>query len=406
MPLRLFAAVAVLGATLAGCSSEKSQNGPGSSGGGWTSSSSGATSSSSGAASSSSGAASSSGGAASSSGGGGSTFAACIGALTPLCKSRELDTAEKLRASCGAIEYLQIPLTSGGAYGPQILPGGPYGGKIEWNQGAGTAFVNAVNVGELICNPIGIDTFLEPAAVTDDLKNTRGLDSTLYTIFRPACLKQGERYPVITWANGTCGYTHGYAALLGTLASHGFVIVASNSTWTATSPTDQVQLRALDYAKALDEDPQSVLHGKLDLGNIGAMGHSQGAMATATAAKDPRVKAVIFWNTGTSSDKPFLDVSGDRDVGSSTASSLKTATESATQPGAWVYYHQVLQTGGTSTGHLVLMEQPDRVWELTVAWWKWHLKGDLEAKKLFVGETCGLCGRASEIEYGHNSLLQ
>ena len=133
-------------------------------------------------------------------------------------------------------------------------------------------------------------------------------------------MKEGEKYPVITWANGTCGYTHGYALLLGTIASHGFVVIASNSTWTNSSPTDKVQLRALDYAKALNDDSNSVLYRKLDLDKIGAMGHSQGAMATASAAKDARVKAVMFWNTGTSSDKPFLDVSGERDIGTSSAS--------------------------------------------------------------------------------------
>lgn len=317
-----------------------------------------------------------------------------------------MSTAEKMQTPCKATEFVTIPLSSGGKHGPVTLEGGPYGAKIEWNQGAGTKFVNEVNASELICIPVGIDSFREPAAVTDDLKNTRGLDSSLYTIFRPACMKKGEKYPVITWANGTCGLTHGYAGLLGTVASHGFVVIASNSTFTATAPTNTVQLRALDYAKALNEDSSSVFYQRLDLDKIGAMGHSQGASATVNAAKDPRVKAAIFWNTGTSSEKPFLDISGDRDVGSSSASSIKSATERASKPGGWVYYHQVLQTGGSSTGHLVLMEQPERVWQLTVAWWQWQLNGSQEAKKMFVGDNCGLCNRDSEFEYGHNSLLQ
>jgi len=184
------------------------------------------------------------------------------------------------------------------------------------------------------------------------------------------------------------------------------VVVASNSTWTATAPTSGVQLRALDYAKALNEDPTSILYQRLDLDRVGAMGHSQGASATVTAAKDARVKAVMLWNAGTSSDKPFIDISGDRDVGAPTVSSMKTDTDDATKPGAWVYYHQVLETGGTYTGHLVLMEQPDRVWSLAVAWWRWQLEGDAEAKKTFVGAACGLCNRASEFEFGRNSLLR
>jgi hypothetical protein len=52
------------------------------------------------------------------------------------------------------------------------------------------------------------------------------------------------------------------------------------------------------------------------------------------------------------------------------------------------------------------MEQPDRVWELAVAWWKWQLNGDQTAKSMFVGDSCGLCNRDAEFEYGPNSQLQ
>jgi pimeloyl-ACP methyl ester carboxylesterase len=335
----------------------------------------------------------------------GSEFDTCMAALTPLCKTSELNTAEKMETACKASEFEPIPLTSGGQYGPVTIQAGPYGEKTEWNEGAGTEFVNEVNSAEPACLPAGIDTFAEPAAVTDDLKNTRGLDYSLYTIFRPACMKDGEKYPVITWANGTCGLTHGYALLLGTLASYGFVIVASNSTWTATAPTDNVQLRALDYAASLNDDATSVLHGKLDLDKIGAMGHSQGALATTKADDDPRVKAAIFWNLAASNEKPFLNVSGDHDVGGSTVGALSASTDAATQPGAWVFFHQILETGGNTTGHLVLMEQPDRVWEMAVAWWKWQLNGDSTSEKMFKGDGCGLCNRDAEFEYGVNSHL-
>jgi hypothetical protein len=343
------------------------------------------------------------------SGGGGSgnsTFDACIAGLTPLCKTKELDTAAEMETACKNTEFIPIPLTNGSAYGPVTMHGGPYGAKTLWNEGAGTEFVNPVNTAEPVCLPTGIDTFMEPKETTDDLKNTRELDYSLYTIFQPACMKDGEKYPVITWANGTCGLTHGYALLLGTVASYGFVVVASNSTWTNTAPTNTVQLRALDYAKYLNEQQGGTFYQRLDLDKVGAMGHSQGAAATASADNDPRVKAAIYWNGGASNEKPFLNVSGDRDVGGRPIDGTKTATNGASQPGAWVWFHQVLETGGGSTGHLVLMEQPDRVWEMAVAWWKWQLNDDQTAKNMFVGPSCGLCNRADEFEYGVNSHLQ
>jgi hypothetical protein len=317
-----------------------------------------------------------------------------------------MNTAAKMETPCKATEFEPIPLTDGTSYGPVTIEGGPYGGKIEWNQGAGTPYVNTPNTAEGICIPGGVMAFGEPASVNAQVEDLRGLDHSLYTIFRPACMKDGETYPVITWANGTCGETQGYAPLLSGVASYGFVIIASNSTWTATAPTDQVQLRALDYAKSLNEDKTSIFYQRLNLDEIGAMGHSQGATATGNASSDPRIKAVMFFSGGTSNHQPFVYISADRDISQTTPATLAEATDAATQPGAWVYYHQVLETGGNATGHLVLMEQPDRVIDMTVAWWQYMLKGDTTAKAKFVGSGCGLCNNPTEFEYGHNALLQ
>jgi hypothetical protein len=333
-------------------------------------------------------------------------FAMCVASLKANCDMASIMTVDQIQTPCSSLVMIPIPLTDGGAYGPVTLQGGPYGGQVLWNQGANTNYVNQVNSAEPICIPTGIETFAQPASVNAQIENTRGVDYSLYTIFKPACMKDGEKYPVITWANGTCGETIGYSGLLATVASYGFVVIASNSTWTATSPTDTVQLTALDYAKSLNEDMSSVFYQKLDMDKIGAMGHSQGAQATGNASSDSRIKAVLFWNSGTTNNKPFLDVSGDQDIGSNTPSSMASGVNGATQPGAWVYYHQVLDTGGNNTGHLVLMEQPDRVWKLAVSWWQYILNGDANAKTMFIGSSCGLCSSMDQYEYGHNTMLQ
>src|SRR5579862_7444502 len=224
------------------------------------------------------------------------SFDACMAQIQPNCSV----TASKIDSACASLTMIPIPLTDGGMYGPVTIDAGPYGGKLDWNQGANTPYVNPVNTAEPICIPVGVDTFMEPASVNAQVLNLRGLDHSLYTIFRPACMKDGETYPVITWANGTCGETQGYAPLLSTVASHGYVIIASNSTWTATAPTDKVQLRALDYAQFLNDDSSSVLYHRLNLDKIGAAGHSQGAQATVNATTDPRIKAAMFYSGGTS----------------------------------------------------------------------------------------------------------
>jgi hypothetical protein len=323
-------------------------------------------------------------------GGGGGEFEACIQKLKPKCSYEDKEVA------CASLMTAKIPLSNGMTWGDNEVKAGPYGAFVEWNEGM--KFATPDNILEATCDLVA-STFGEPASVTQDVLNLRGQDLKLYTVFRPACMKPGEKYPVITWGNGTCGQTGGYATLLAAVASHGFVVVATNSRFTGDGAT---MLRGLDFMKAANEDPMHVLYQHLDLDKVGAMGHSQGSGATASAASDPRIDALILWNGGTagSNVKPFLAVSGERDIGDPTIAALTSGTAAATQPGAWLFYHKVLLTGGNFTGHLTIMMQPERVIEPTLAWWKYMLKGDAEAKKMFVGADCGLCTKKDEYEFG------
>jgi pimeloyl-ACP methyl ester carboxylesterase len=324
-------------------------------------------------------------------------FEACTRELKPKCSYEDKEVA------CSSVMTASIPLIGGGTWGNVEIASGPYGAFVEWNEGK--AFANPVSLLEGTCDLLA-GAFGEPESVTKEVLDLRGQDLALYTVFRPACMKDGEKYPVISWGNGTCGQSGGYATLLATVASHGFVVIAANSRFTDAG--NREMLRALDFAKASNEDPASGLYQKLDLEKVGAMGHSQGASATFNAASDPRIKAIILWNGGSrgaSPAKPFLTVSGDRDTGATTTDMLKTAVEAATMPAAWLYYHKILETGGNVTGHLTLMQQPERVTDVTVAWWKYMLRGDAEAKKMFVGAECGLCNKPEDFEYGQKGLM-
>jgi hypothetical protein len=78
------------------------------------------------------------------------------------------------------------------------------------------------------------------------------------------------------------------------------------------------------------------------------MGHSQGGGATVTAASDPRVSALIIWNASTSAPKPFLAISGDRDITGFTPSSMASDINASSQLSAWLYYHTAPMTGSVS----------------------------------------------------------
>ncbi|MEY4509316.1 MAG: hypothetical protein RLZZ450_1438, partial [Pseudomonadota bacterium] len=127
-----------------------------------------------------------------------SAFEACTKALKAPCAYDVKET------SCASLTTQKVPLTAGGSWGGNEIKGGPYGAYVEWNEGA--AFKNPTSFAEGTCDVLAA-SFGEPEATTKDILDLRGQDLALYTVFRPACTKEGEKYPVITWGNGTCGQT-------------------------------------------------------------------------------------------------------------------------------------------------------------------------------------------------------
>lgn len=278
------------------------------------------------------------------------------------------------------------------------IPLGPLGAVMEPNVGKG--FENAINSSDnatscaLFSSLFGQDP--EASAELNDIKD---LDLKLYTVYRPANWEEGKKYPLVSWGNGTCAQPEGYAALLRYVASHGFVVVAPNSRYVGSGAA---QKRAIDFMLKANTDSASPYFGKIDDSKIAAMGHSQGGQGTVAASSDARIKTVILFNGGTSASKPFLGLSGDRDIGSPTASTYATAIGRADKA-AYLFYHKIPGTGN-SDGHLTLMLQPERVTEPTTHWLRFLLNDDAESKEWFVGASCKLCGNPEDYEFGQKGL--
>jgi hypothetical protein len=111
-----------------------------------------------------------------------------------------------------------------------------------------------------------------------------------FTLVRPNELGQGgiTLHPVITWGNGTGTMPSTYSFLLTHLASHGFVVIASNNTNVGSG---QEMLQGVDWVLQQNMDASSKLYQKIDPAQIGATGHSQGGLGTLAAGADPRIKA-------------------------------------------------------------------------------------------------------------------
>ena len=104
-----------------------------------------------------------------------------------------------------------------------------------------------------------------PAGVAGD-------DGTVpkFTLFRPDTLSPGGLCnPVITWGNGTGSTPNLYGSLLKNLASHGFVVIASNNE-NVGQGDPRPMVVGVTWVLEQNEDPSSELYHHLDATHIGA----------------------------------------------------------------------------------------------------------------------------------------
>lgn len=221
--------------------------------------------------------------------------------------------------------------------------------------------------------------------VDEQLTNyPQDMDRQLYTMFRPKTLEDGKKYPVITWGNGTCAHPLLYSPILEHLASHGFIIIATNSTSVGSGTEMQ---RALDFVLAENERADSVLFEKIDPALLGAAGHSQGSMATVTVGGNARIKVTVPIE-GAMADAvqalkgPVFLISGEEDTLVDPAG-VETAFEAATVPAVY----------GMSMGqdHLMPGRMPEPILKGVTAWFAIHLQGEDAARPIFYGDKCELC---------------
>ena len=132
---------------------------------------------------------------------------------------------------------------------------------------------------------------------------------------------EGGRFPVLVYVNGWGGSRWENTALMQELASHGYVVAASDqptgvfdgvdlsgsfdtsspAAWQRTLDIAKVKLsaqvnvagRVLDRLVALDEEHGHPFAGRLDMTRAGIVGFSFGGATAAEAAADPRFRGVV-----------------------------------------------------------------------------------------------------------------
>ncbi len=234
-----------------------------------------------------------------------------------------------------------------------------------------------------------------------------------HTIFRPKELSvfgRKNKLPIIAWGNGACANSPWeHVNFLSEAASHGFLVIAIGTMPRpeegGTRSTSSQLIDAIDWAIAQNSDTTSPYYKKLDITKIAVSGMSCGGLQTLEAAGDRRITTAVICNSGILGD-PGRGMPGMPQLTKAQLEKLHTPTlyilggesDIAYQNGMDDFRrinHVPVFMANLNVGHGGTYGRPHggEFAAVATAWYQWQLKGDKEAAKMFVGESCGLSQR-------------
>jgi hypothetical protein len=234
-------------------------------------------------------------------------------------------------------------------------------------------------------------------------------ESPRHILFRPTELgafPAQDKLPVVVWGNGGCAIENRqYDGYLGTVASHGFLVlttvgVAGDEQGRRQNVDDL--LAAVSWAEAENARAGSPLQGKIDVEQVFVMGQSCGGFLSVAAGADPRVDSIGVFNSGVSAPNPNAPGGG---ATTDTLAELHGPVlfinggevdfmyGPSRQNFDLVNHVPAFYGARENAGHTATMYHPGGGEFANVAsnWLRYHFKGDAEAGKMFVGADCGLC---------------
>ena len=234
-------------------------------------------------------------------------------------------------------------------------------------------------------------------------------DDTLptHTVFRPedvSVFENNNKLPIIVWGNGACANSPWeHINFLSEVASHGFLTIAigpmpqEGERSSGRSEASQL-LDAIDWAIAQNNNPNSPLYNKIDTSNIAVSGMSCGGLQTLEVAPDPRVTTAIVCNSGIigtlGGGMPGMPALTKEDLSklhSPVLYLLGGESDIAYNNGMDDFErinHVPVFVANMDVGHGGTYSQPHggEFAKVATAWYKWQLKDDSEAGKMFTGD--------------------
>ncbi|HEX6272421.1 MAG TPA: hypothetical protein VFZ53_05255 [Polyangiaceae bacterium] len=211
-----------------------------------------------------------------------------------------------------------------------------------------------------------------------------------FTMFRPMDLAATNLcHPVVTWGNGTGSTPNLYGVFLRHLASHGFVVIASNSTNVARG-TPPPMVAGVTWVLEQNDDPTSPLYRRIDTAHVGATGHSQGGFATSTAAGDSHITTMApLCGAGQQRNLhgPAFFFCGGQDMVATCSGIQNTFNAVTSQPAMFANYLSADHADWITFRGSTLSPAETTI----TAWMRVQLMGDTALRSWFYGASCKLC---------------
>lgn len=211
-----------------------------------------------------------------------------------------------------------------------------------------------------------------------------------YTLIRPARLgENGGKHPIATWGNGITTTPALYPGLLNAIASHGFVIIASNS----TSVTAAMMTQGLEWL--IQQNGSGDLAGKLETECAVTIGYSLGGGASVTSGSHKSVRATVSFHglqgAAANLNGPLLLFTSTADGFVTKAGYVEPCYRASTKQPTIMATLNVPGAAADFAGHLYPLGDAGEQRAPAIAWLRMWVYGDQGARKYFYGSDCLLC---------------
>jgi len=237
-----------------------------------------------------------------------------------------------------------------------------------------------------------------PYAVTQEA----AFDNPGFIVFRPVDLgafPQQDKMPLLVWGAGGCNIDgRSYGGILSTIASHGFIAMATLPVEPAEgeearrNATADDMLNAISWAEAENARDGSHLQGKIDVDQISAMGVSCGGFRmAAVAGLDPRVDSVGILNSGVADATELAGLHGP--ILLLNGGEVDFMYDTARENFEAINHVPVFLGARENAGHSATYPHPGggEFANVISDWLMYQFKGDEDAGKTFKGADCRLC---------------